>query len=556
MFPPFFPVDRNSHSLAKNKEKERVWVERFGSEAPFVFYSLHSSAARGRTSASHCNEQNRTHTHRERVRKDAAIMTGASTSAPSGEALYYPQNNSDIKNDFQSLVGILGGMGVLNKGSGNATSKTEAAFILRHHALKSAKEVCAAGATGSCLYVLDNKECSQIERTSAIGLLHTLCKEESNREAIAVWRSPVTQQYTSKVVCKFLTSTDDCQASAMGILRLLLENSGTRKTVLSQIDLPWKVVLRAIDDTPSDTIIADAIWSMRFAIAGSDELKVHFGKVGGIKVLVSAIRRRKTDNVVEAVAGLLYRILEVEENRILSYKNEVIPMLTSLYKTRSERADTLDPTNPKSKDFAQIRAYIVGCLWWIFQIPNVEEVLKEMTDQDVVSIAMSTLKEGVASLGADDGGGKKKKKKKSAKVKVNPTSELLMKSSTGCLRHLACKDANKVRIVASGAVPMLTQLAETSPSIKIRANAKYTLCLLCILEGCHDYMVQTGVPQTVVSLAQAPLPILPKIKDEVLKTPGSADMHIIDIIFAKKQRQSDKDKKEEAEKITGEILVS
>merc|ERR1712072_1199678 len=197
---------------------------------------------------------------------------------------------------------------------------------------------------------------------------------------------------------------DDCQASAMGILRLLLENSVTRKTVLSQIELPWKVVLRAIDDTPSDTIVADAMMAMRFAIAGSDELKIRFGKVGGIKVLVSAIRRRPRDNVVEAATGLFYRLLEVEQNRILSYQNGVIPMLTSLYKARAERADPLDPAHPKKMFFAQTRAYIVGCLWWIFQIPNVDEVLKE----------------GVASRAGDDGGGKKKKKKKkSAKIKVN-----------------------------------------------------------------------------------------------------------------------------------------
>ena len=466
-------------------------------------------------------------------------MTVASTSAPASEALYYPQSQSDVKNDIPSLVAILGGLGALNKGApGQPTTKTEAAFLLRHHALKSAKEICAAGATSSCLFVLDNKECGQIERTSAIGLLHTLCKEEANREAIAVWRSPVTQNYTARVVCKFLTSTDDCQASAMGILRLLLENSGTRKTVLSQIELPWKVVLRAIDDTPSDTIIADAIWAMRFAIAGSDDLKLHFGKVGGIKVLVSAIRRRKTDIVVEAATGLFYRLLEVEQNRILSYQNGVIPMLTSLYKTRAERADTLDPANPKKMIFAQIRAYIVGCLWWIFQIPYVDEVLKEMTDQDVVSIAMSTLKEGVASLGADDGEGKKKKKKKkSAKVKVNPTAELLMKASTGCLRHLACSDPNKIGIVASGAVPMLTQLAETSPSTKIRANSKYTLCLLCILDGCYHYMVSTGVPQTIVSLAQEPIPIRPGIKAEVLRTPQSADPQLLEEILKGKKKE-------------------
>ena len=70
-----------------------------------------------------------------------AIMTVASTSAPSGEALYYPQNNSESKNDIASLVSILGGLGVLqNKGAGGQhTTKTEAAFLLRHHALKSAK---------------------------------------------------------------------------------------------------------------------------------------------------------------------------------------------------------------------------------------------------------------------------------------------------------------------------------------------------------------------------------------------------------------------------------
>jgi len=471
-------------------------------------------------------------------------MTVASTSAPSGEALYYPQNNSESKNDIASLVSILGGLGVLqNKGAGGQhTTKTEAAFLLRHHALKSAKEICAAGATSSCLFVLDNKECGQIERTSAIGLLHTLCKEEANREAIAVWRSPVTQNYTARVVCKFLSSTDDCQASAMGILRLLLENTQTRKTVLSQIEFPWKVVLRAIDDTPSDTIIADAMMAMRFAIAGNDDLKVHFGKVGGIKVLVSAIRRRKTDNVVEAATGLFYRLLEVEANRILSYQNGVIQMLTSLYKIRAERPDTVDPAHPMKMFFAQTRAYIVGCLWWIFQIPNVDEVLREMTDQDVVTIAMGALKEGVASLAGDDGGGKKKKKKKkSAKVKVNPTMELLMKASTGCLRHLACSDPNKVRIVASGAVPMLTQLAETSTSTKIRANAKYTLCLLCILGGCYDYMVSTGVPQTIVSLAQAPIPILPSVKQEVLRSPQSADPELLGQILNPEKKKAEED---------------
>ena len=472
-------------------------------------------------------------------------MTVASTSAPSGEALYYPQNNSDTKNDIPSLVAVLGGMGVLNKGqgAGPVTTKTEAAFLLSHHALKSAagrQEICAAGATSSCLFVLDSRDCGQIEKTSAIGLLHTLCKEESNREAIAVWRSPVTQNYTSRVVSKFLSSTDDCQASAMGILRLLLEKSETRKTVLNQIELPWKVVLRAIDDTPSSSIIADAVFAMRFAIAGSDELKLHFGKVGGIKVLVSAIQRRKSDNVVEAVTGLFYRLLETEANRVLSYKNGVIPMLTKLYKQRAELKHTTDSSNPKAYLFAQIRAYIIGCLWWIFQIPNVEEVLKEMSDQDVLSVAISTLKEGIASLSPADGGGKKKKKsKKSSKVKVSPTAELLMKASTGCLRHLACDDANKIRIVASGAVPMLTQLAETSTSTKIRANAKYTLCLLCMLDGCYDYIIYSGVPQTIVPLAQAPLPILPSIKEEVLKSPQSAEAELLDQIFSKRDKKGD-----------------
>ncbi|QDZ19512.1 hypothetical protein HOP50_03g20290 [Chloropicon primus] len=469
-------------------------------------------------------------------------MAVASTSEPAGEVLYYPQNNSESKNDIPSLVAVLGGLGVLNKGAGGQpTTKTEAAFLLRHHALKSAKEICAAGAVSSCLFVLDNKECGQIERTSAIGLLHTLCKDEANREAIAVWRSPVTQNYTARVVCKFLSSTDDCQASAMGILRLLLEKTATRKTVLSQIELPWRVVLRAIDDTPSDIIVADAMMAMRFATAGNDDLKIHFGKVGGIKVLVSAIRRWKTDNVVEAATGLFYRLLEVEANRILSYQNGVIPMLTRLYKTRGNRPDTVDPNHPQKMFFAQTRAYIVGCLWWIFQIPNVDEVLKEMTDQDVVTIAMEGLKEGVASLAGDDGGGKKKKKKKkSAKVKVHPTMELLMKASTGCLRHLACSDPNKVRIVASGAVPMLTQLAETSTITKIRANAKYTLCLLCILNGCYDYMVASGVPPTIVSLAQAPIPILPSVKAEVLKAPQSADPELLEQIFnPKKEPQED-----------------
>ena len=87
--------------------------------------------------------------------------------------------------------------------------------MLWHHCLKSAdgrRDICSAGGVASCLYCLDSKECTPTERTCAIGLLHALCKEvkqleyflpgvigsdgfvflqESNRETISVWRSPI-----------------------------------------------------------------------------------------------------------------------------------------------------------------------------------------------------------------------------------------------------------------------------------------------------------------------------------------------------------------------------
>ena len=470
------------------------------------------------------------------ARKSQGTMTVG--TAPK-EELYFPKSEADIKNDTQSLVAVMGGLAVLAKG-GATISKTEASFLLWHHALKSAdgrREICSAGAVSSCLYVLDNRDCTQVERTSALGLLHALCREESNRESIVVWRSPVTQTFTAKVVVKFLSATDDCQASSMGILRMLLEKEETRKTVMSQIELPWKRVLRIIDDTSSHTIIADAAFAMRFAMAGKDDLKALFCKVGGIKVLLSAIRKiafwkkASRDIVVEAITGLLYRLLEVQDSRMLCYENDGITLLTSLLKIRTKAPGD----EPMSQNDLQTKAYLVGCLWWIFQTSNViaaNDIVQEMNRQGGLKLIIQSLQEGMALLGpADDG---KKKKKKKAKTKANPTAELLIKASTGCLRYLACNDANKIIIVGCMVVEILNGLAASSPSTKTRSNAHATLNLLAMLDGCYDYMVECGTSDTFLSLSQQPLPIPAKLKEDVMNNPQGADVDLLKRILYRK----------------------
>ena len=165
-------------------------------------------------------------------------------------------------------------------------------------------------------------------------------------------------------------------------------------------------------------------------------------------------------------------------------------------------------------------------------MPNVNEVVREMTREQVVPLVTDSLKQGVALLGPSDGGGKKKKKK-NVKAKGNPTAELMIIVSTGCLRHLACDDANKIRLVACGMVELLNQMFESSPSMKIRSNARYILNLLAMLDACYDYMVECGTPGNFLSLSQKPFPISDSAKEDVLGDKSNLNMQVLQKLLLK-----------------------
>ena len=386
---------------------------------------------------------------------------------------------------------------------------TEAAFLLWHHSLASAAkraEIEGLGAVQIIVAGLANEGAGVAVKAACLGLLRSLAKDDNACQTLATMKIDKfsDQPMPLCLVLEFLESSEAAQEAALETFRELAVRSGPKAVLMKKAaDIPWRRLVNLLPNL-SPKLCATLCGTLRALTAGKPDLRAKLVALGAVGRLCKIMGGELEDQHLEDPADLLSKLLEAAPQRGDLLGPGLVDTLLGLLKTMTIPPDARPGDEGYEDGFRlETKLHLVHCLYSLVDTRRGVEVL---TACGAVAQLVNLFHYCVAQVEADGAGGAGKKAKKGKKGGggMPPVMETTILHLTGCLRHLAIDDSNKVLIMGLDGIPLLNKMY-TAAKAKIRANVRAILGELGMIAECRERMMRENTPDVLCGLCQTPM---------------------------------------------------